>query len=127
MSTRGKYSDYTIRFGESRRRCEITESLSGSLMKVTHTLNRIPSTREFLVWHRIDATPEERTRTEQANFARRFATIESHPDRLVARLKINDRGTKPIAFQFFSGDPIDDPLIQLELEMMIDIGSEVKN
>lgn len=126
MSTR--YTTYTARVGrDSTLPVRYEEAVGGGLVRVHYTLNRIPSRREFVIWNRRDATPEDRGRAQALlpGLPSWFALVERESPESIAKLKVSDSGDRVFAFQLAGGRAVDDPLIQLELEMMIECTSEV--
>lgn len=125
MNRPGKYRSYEVVHGEDYPRdCYYTENKIGTdLLRVHYRVTRLPSEKRFTLRHLQDASPAERARTEQQipRLAQLFESWES----IDAAIRRPYRGNRRCAlFVVMAGTPVEDPLIQLELEMMIDQGQD---
>lgn len=120
-----KYANYTVRIGEDlQRHVTYEESAAGRLMRVHHRISRVPSRQEFVLRHFADATVEDRFDAE-SRIARIPVTFFNWEQAGVVYRKKAAAG-----YWFFyarAGRPVNDPLVQLELEMMIDLDAEARH
>ncbi|MBP2378847.1 hypothetical protein JOF42_002342 [Microbacterium phyllosphaerae] len=117
-SHRGKYADYSFEVGNDIARDGWYEHREGgSVLKIHYRAFRVPSTRKFVIRHYAWATDSERAEAERMLLLlpRIYPTWEADGR---ARRRRHAEGhyywTAPC------GSFLDDPLIQLELEMMAD-------
>ena len=95
----------------------------GELARFTVNAIRCPQTKELEVRHRHGCTAEERAKDLEL-LVRRAAVDRSHRlPGLWSRFKRNSDGKW--AYRITLGEFVEDPLIQLELEMMIDLSTGV--
>lgn len=120
MSARGKYADYSVHVGADYPKDVYYEYDHPTPLRLHYGVIRVPSRKEFIVRNFRDATARDRTETERElpKIPITFAAVERRIPR--QRMK-NGRWFWAWAF----GTPAEDPLVQLELEMMIDLGSDV--
>jgi hypothetical protein len=121
-----KYHGWTVRVGEDWP-CspEVAEDLLGrGLMRIHCRASRTPSKREFVIRSFSGATEEDRAKQLKlmSRIHRTFEQAEATPG-IVQR--VLNRAGRYWIYVIWPGSPIEDPLIQLELEMMIDLHSEV--
>lgn len=119
-----KYAGYSVRIAQTDSRAHVKyldDAATGELLRVHYVVCRVPSRREFVIRHYHDATPEDRARiVRPENVARVFEYWES----IGAAHK--RRASKGYYWWGAAGGHlVDDPMVQLELEMMIDRGSGV--
>lgn len=123
---RGKYADYSVVVRQdSVVSVKYTDGANGGIVRAIYDVARIPSRRQFVISMRADATDADRrhlaaTLPGIASLASRAESV--HPEH-VAKRKIAVDGGRIFAFVFTAGLRVDDPLVQLELEMMIDDSS----
>lgn len=115
-----KYANYTIRVGEDdlNQRVSYREAAAGGLLRVHYRVSRVPSRQEFVLRHCVDATAADRAQAVDRldRLPSAFANWEKAD--VVWRRKARIGGYW--FFYAFAGTPVDDPLVQLELEMLID-------
>lgn len=117
-----KYADYTVRIGDDLERDVYYEYDHPTPLRVHYRAYRIPSRKEFVIRNFTGATEQDRAEAERdvPRIPKMFEWVEHHTD-------IRRRKSKSgyWFWAWFFGTPSEDPLIQLELEMMIDLDSEV--
>lgn len=120
-----KFYGWTIREGADLSIAPYMDQdvLGRGFLRVHYRVTRTPSKREFVLRHLTGSTIDERARARRvmANVANWFARAEA---RGAACQHLNRAGRFWI-YSVYAGTPLNDPLIQLELEMMIDLHSEV--
>lgn len=117
------YTDYKISISDVLSKDSVhydAPGHGGRLARFTHNLHRIPSEKRFIVNMFHDATEQDR------QFAER--TLSNHlmlyaQSRDLARRDRRKDGT--YVFSIAVGQIVGDPMVQLELEMMIDLSSAV--
>ncbi|MGN7969324.1 hypothetical protein [Microbacterium sp. 22296] len=117
------YAGYLIEVSptDSPSNVHYAEAANAQLVRFTHRIFRIPSQRRFIVRHFHDATAADRAETERTL----LLTGELfHRYRHIARRTRRPDGT--FHFRMVAGPMVQDPLLQLELEMMIDLSSGVQ-
>lgn len=119
-----KYSDYSIALGDEDfpRDCYYDENKLGTtLLRVHYRVTRLPSTKMITLRHLRDATTADRERAEAKweKLRQSFAGWENIGAVRRGRYVENPRCA---IFVAMCGTPVEDPLVQLELEMMIDQG-----
>jgi hypothetical protein len=118
-----KYSDYSTTVDRAWRTTSVIEEMDdGTYAKFFYRILRIPSRKEFVLRLCPDTTPQE------AEYA--LKTLNSMPDGGWAifdpEFWFKRRwAAGHYSWHIFGGLRIDDPLIQLELELMIDLTNEV--
>ncbi|WP_454113344.1 hypothetical protein [Microbacterium maritypicum] len=121
------YADYTVRIGdEYPLDVYYDEDVEGDrLLRVHARVSRTPSRKEFVLRPLRGATDADRARLERwADTIRRL--FRSCDVAGVPYRKWNRAGQCWI-FVIYLGTPVEDPLVQLELEMMIDLDSEIRH
>lgn len=120
-SERKKYADYDVEIREARRsKVRVLVDEGGVVMRIHTVVKRIPSEKKFVVLHLIGRTDEERA------FGERYGA--ALPRGHWARYGKWSKRRRPDGTYYFEqlvGIAAPDPLVQLELELMIDAGSEV--
>lgn len=119
-----KYADYTVEVDVVDSTSRIWyEDRGPDVLKVHYRVFRIPSRRAFVIRHFAAATATDRGEAE---------AMAPRIPRLFEAWEGAGRATKrrhPTKGHYYwsvaAGTFIDDPLVQLELEMMIDRGAEV--
>jgi len=119
-----KYGDYSIVLGDEDypRDCYYRENHRGdALLRVHYRVTRLPSKKEITLRHLRDATPADRERAEAewGKLRQSFAGWEH-----IGAVRRGKYAQNPrcAIFVAMCGTPVEDPLVQLELEMMIDQG-----
>lgn len=115
-----KFAGYSVRLGPDRQWPIFFDNAASEdvLVRVFYRVDRIPSKKEFLVRLLGGASSDDRRHVEQLlpEIPRMFEEWESRGS--------DDRRWIPSRrcwyFAVFVGKPVDDPLVQLELEYMID-------
>lgn len=120
MSTYYPGYSVDISIEDSKASVHYDASARGQLTRFTFILFRIPSQKRFLVRFFHDATDEDRKLIESKLHLQGLLFFHS---RHLARRDRRSDGT--YAFSIYGGALVDDPLVQLELEMMIDLTSGV--
>ena len=119
-----KYSNYTCRVAErdSIGSVKYMDSVDdGAMLRVHYFVVRVPSRREFVIRHFHDATEEDRANVIcPSKVARDFELWEAQGHAYKYRHSMGH-----YYWAVAVGRRVDDPLIQLELEMMIDLDSAV--
>lgn len=118
----GPYAGYrvVVSLSDDPKRVHYAESVDGgSLLRVHYRVTRIPSRRTFMIHHLAGSTDADRDAAVRriSSIARCFAACEAAG--AVRRTRMATDRAKWIFFAF-GGQPVADPLVQLELEMMID-------
>lgn len=124
MTAQGKYADYTFRVEETPSVSKVWyEDRGPNVLRVHYQVFRTPSRREFLLRHFVDATASDRAEAQ--------AMIPKIP-RLWERWERDGRARKrrhtTKGYYYWTaplGTFADDPLVQMELEMMIDLSEGV--
>lgn len=117
--TAGKYAGYSVEVSDRDVSHDIWYEERGvQVLRVHYRLYRIPRSRKFLIKHFASATAEDRSNAE-AGLQRvpRFFEIHESLGRASKR-RHADEGY--YYWTFCAGTLLDDPAVQLELEMMID-------
>lgn|GEM_PF-3035495 len=118
-----KYASYTLIVDEKPSANKVRyEDRGPDVLRVHFQIYRIPSLREFKLMHFVDATESDRARAE--------AMIPKIPGlfELWERDGIATKQRHSKGYYYWSlavGSFVDDPFLQLELEMMIDLNSEM--
>lgn len=120
MTTRGKYRDYTVRIGADYPKDVFYEYDHPTPLRVHYGVIRVPSKKEFIVRNFHDATARDRAEVERElpEIPYTWAAVERRIPKQRAK-----SGVWFWAWAF--GTPTDDPFVQLELEMMIDLSQGV--
>ncbi len=119
-----KYDDYTVRVeADLPRDCyyDAAEIDSAITIKISYKVYRIPSRKEFVVRFFRNATDDDRSRLQPDKTPRCWRAWERQAS--IARRRHRE------GHWFWSvavGHRVDDPLVQLELEMMIDLDSRLE-
>lgn len=116
------FAGYTVEIDSEDSKTSVLyrPTSDGRLARFTYRAFRIPSQRRFVIRHFHDATAADRAETEE--FAPLIGALYNRNRNVVTRYRRND-GT--YGFVLIGGTFVDDPLVQLELEMMIDLSSGV--
>lgn len=122
-----QYHGWTVRVGEDMpRQIFYTENRAGiELLRVHYRVSRAPAKRQFVMRHLTGAT--ERDRTEAMAHFRQLPWVFERNERRGAADRVLNRAGRFWVYYMYRGTPVEDPLIQLELEMMIDRGSGVRS
>ncbi|MDJ1115397.1 hypothetical protein [Microbacterium dauci] len=129
MSASTRYSDYTVTIGEDYKTdCYYTEFVNDPSLtiRVFYTVTRIPSRKEFVIKFLRNVTPDERaliTKKLLPRAAYFFSKWERTMRGGIARERVP--GSTAWQYRVAMGKAVSDPLVQLELEMMIDLTREV--
>lgn len=116
---RGKYANYTVEVDDIESASDPWYEDQGShLLKVHYRVFRIPSKKKLVLRHFAASTAEDRAEAESMlpKLPRAFEIWEGIGK---ARRKVHTT-KRYVYFTVPAGHFVDDPLIQLELEMMID-------
>lgn len=118
-----KYANYTVEIRESARQWSVApaENAAG-LMKFLVGIYRIPSEKIFAAYVRRGLTPHERALAERWALKMPDGEWAVFPD-LWVRTK-DSRGV--VVFRQYRGVGVDVDFMELELQMMLDLGSEVR-
>ena len=125
--TRSTYSGYEVHISSRSRSVPVRyEPYCSGTLKVVYTVWRVPSQRRFVVAMREGATTEDLAYvlSIRSSIAKRFRLWEENHPRAVRKLRRSD-GT--YCYIASSGPLCDDPCVQLELEMMIDLSTDAEN
>ncbi|MEV7875558.1 hypothetical protein [Microbacterium sp. NPDC089188] len=119
---RGPYAGHTVKIDtrESTTSVHYDTATNGALARFTYRLFRIPSERLLIVRYFHDATMEDRQHAEQALHIQGALFYQNRSE---AQRRKRPDGT--FVFRIIGGRIVDDPLVQLELEMMIELSSGV--
>lgn len=121
----GKYRDYDVVVGEDfPRDCHYRDdALDRGLLRVHYRVTRLPSQKLITLRHLRDASPTERAAAERKlpHLSDTFALWEARTN--AVRRGRYAQNTRCAIFVVMCGTPVEDPLVQLELEMMIDQGA----
>jgi len=118
LEQRRRYSDYDTEVRQSSGNRVFYSDVDGVLHRFHVTIARIPSTKRFVIYTLIGCTEEER---EYAQFLARtlpHGEWARFPDFWFKRRRVAGPGYK---FTQRRGERVADPLMQLELEMLIDL------
>lgn len=120
-----KYHGWVVRIGPDYDEAPIIteDALGRGLMRVHCLATRIPSKREFVIRPFAGATPDERA--QDLAFAGRIHRDFDRAECAGAVGRVLNRESRYWVYVTWPGTPIEDPLIQLELEMMIDLENVV--
>lgn len=94
---------------------------TGELLRVHFRLSRSPSRREYILRHLAGSTDADRA--EAMKVFPRLYEVFDRCEAVGLAQRWKDRKDGTWYFTMRMGTPVDDPLIQLELEMMIDLTS----
>ncbi|KAA9134843.1 hypothetical protein [Microbacterium caowuchunii] len=124
MTTMAEHADhhYSIVVGEDHGSVLIEEHPTLGWVRYHYRVFRVPSQQRFTLRHCADATPADRERAERVLAslpAGGWATLAAWGE-LQARA-----GDGAPCTYLWLGSRLDDPLMQLELEMMLDLASEL--
>lgn len=114
-----KYAGYTTDVGDDAGTTVVEEVAPGIWARFHCRIYRIPSQRIFRLKHCVDATAEDRDHALRLLARMPDGAWLNVPQAMWFRHK-SQRGNFHY-WQSFLGRFLDDPLVQLELEMMIDI------
>lgn len=122
-----KYHGYTVRIGDDYPRTPYVDEdiLGRGLMRVHCRVSRTPSKREFVVRSFSGSTDAERAGA--AKLVHRVHRMFERAEASGGVSRVLNREGRFWVYYILPGSPIEDPLIQLELEMMIDLGSGVRS
>lgn len=95
------------------------ENVQGEVLRVHYRIYRSPSKRTYRLRHLHDATDAERAQAMKDfhNLHELFDSLEA----MGHAFRHLNRRDRTWFFVIGMGTPVEDPLIQLELEMMIDL------
>lgn len=116
---RRKYADYTVELRPSKLPVEI-EVIDGVIYRWWSQVNRIPSAKKFVVYTFAGSTEQEAAAAKRLGDAMPRGEWARSPDPWTRY----GGGGDPVRFSQARGDVMPDPLVQLELEMMIDLANE---
>ncbi len=123
---RSRFYGWTVREGDDlSSKVHYTMNRPGTdLLRVHYRLARVPSRRLFTLRHLRGATHEDRAQARECfhRIPAMFAGLEAKG---AARRCLNREGRYWV-YSVYLGRPLEDPLVQLELEMMIDLESGVR-
>ncbi|WP_394279835.1 hypothetical protein [Microbacterium sp.] len=128
MSASTRYSDYTATIGSDYTSdCYYEEYVNDPSLtiRVFYTVTRIPSRKEFVIRFLRNATPDDRTLITKRllpRVAHFFSKWEGTMPGGIARARVP--GATAWQYRITMGKAVNDPLVQLELEMMIDLTRE---
>lgn len=116
-----KYRDYEVILGEDfPRDCHYAENAVGTnLLRVHFRVTRLPSQKLITVRHLRDATAAERRSVERLIPGMRKSFERWEQINAVRRGRYA-KNPRCAIFVAMCGTAVEDPLVQLELEMMID-------
>lgn len=120
----GKYAGYTVEVSKNDAKHDIWyEDRGPQVLRVHYRLYRIARSRKFLLKHFETATAEDRANAEATlrDVPRFFAVNEAAGK--ASKWRHPEEGY--YYWTFCAGTMLDDPMLQLEFEMMIDLDSEV--
>jgi len=120
-----KYGDYTVEIGADLSTVCRIEATAHELTRIHYCVYRVPSEKKFVIRHHKDATAEDRQRAERGAINWTRGWWEYYCEARARRRRNPTTGV--YYWRWPMGTLLDDPLIQLELEMMIDSGSAVKS
>lgn len=117
-----KYADYTTRIGADGTFTSFVEEYPEGWAKFYYRIYRVPSRKEFVLRMAADANTRERTHAEKV--------LAQMPSGAWAKFDPNSwlkhRAQEGYWYwKLIGGDNLDDPFVQLELEMMIDLSAGV--
>lgn len=118
---RKKYSDYDVEIRDAKNNRVAVRVDNGEVVRFYARAHRIPSLKKFVVHVYIGATDEDRRRAELWAATLPTGGWAQFPDLWFK--KQSATGTWFFKQEWGSAAP--DPFAQLELELMIDAGSEV--
>lgn len=122
----GKYTNYTVEVDDVESTTAPWYEQRGSqMLKVHYRVYRIPSKKKLILRHFAGATPEDRAEA-QAILPRLQRAFEIWENQQKGRRRKHPTAGY-IYFAIPAGHLIDDPLVQLELEMMIDNDQTVRD
>ncbi len=114
----GKYGHYSLVVNTDHGRVLVEQDEdTGRWVRYHCRIFRVPSRREFALRHCVDATEHDRRQAEKALMSMPSGGWARFGDRWLRRR--SSHGNYYV-WSVFVGRYIDDPLVQLELEMMID-------
>lgn len=122
--TTGKYAGYTVEISKNDSPQDIWyEERGPQVLRVHYRVYRIPRSRKFLLKHFSAASAEDRVNAE--------ATLQGIPA-FFAGCEVRGKASKwrhpeegYYYWTFCAGTMLDDPMMQLEFEMMIDLAEGV--
>jgi ABC-type amino acid transport substrate-binding protein len=118
---RQKYSDYDVEIRDAKNNRVAVRVDNGEVIRFYARAHRIPSLKKFVVFVYIGATDEDRQRAE-----RWAATLPAGGWAQFPHAWFKKRSTSGTWFWKQEwGHIAPDPFLQLELELLIDAGSEV--
>lgn len=118
MGARHDWDDYTVEIGADKPHQIRYEFDHPNPLRIHYRVYRIPSRKVFLVCNFVGSTGRDRAEVDLhlPQIPAMFASIADRARRIRAR-----DGHWFWTWPF--GTPVEDPLVQLELEMMIDQGA----
>lgn len=111
-----KYQDYTCRIGEDLPGKMFFEEVNGQLVRFYCQFYRVPSRKEFVLRFYAGADVEDRRRGER--MLRRMPEWTEFPTETWFKRR---HSAGYYFWKLVIGRPVENPLVQLELEMMIDL------
>lgn len=122
----GKYANYTVKVDDVE---SVTapwyEERGSQMLKVHYRVYRIPSKKKLILRHFAGSTAEDRAEAE-AVLPRLQRAFEIWENQAKARRRKHSTAGY-IYFAIPAGHLVDDPLVQLELEMMLDNDQTVRD
>jgi hypothetical protein len=112
---RKKYADYSVEFRASECRVEV-DVVDGEVYRFATMIRRVPSTKTFIVHIRSGATPRDRMLAELLGRDLPRGEWARMPDMWVRRRA----GNGQVFFWQMRGTTAEDPLLALELEMLLE-------
>ncbi|KTS09908.1 hypothetical protein [Microbacterium testaceum] len=114
---RGPYTGYTVKVDtrESTTSVHYDTATNGALARFSYRLFRIPSERLLVVRYFHDATSDDRQHAERRMHVQGALFYQNRAE---AQCRRRPNGT--YVFRIIGGRIVDDPLVQLELETIID-------
>lgn len=118
-----RYADHTVTFRQAQINNVHVSVVNGVVTRWTHQIHRIPEDRLFVVWIYQGATDREIEAIRQTCALLPVGEWARFPDQW---RRSEYRRTGRCFYRQNRGVIADDPFAQLELEFMIDAGSEVR-
>lgn len=118
---RRKYSDYDVEIKDAARATAHPEVADGVVIRMLCLIRRWPRSRKFQVIVYRGVSPRERALVERWAAGLPLGGWAQFPDLWFRHRNASGR----VYFSQAQGLRVDDPLVQLELELMIDTTSEV--